>query len=74
MKKRVKPGDKVLVQLPWSEACMFLRVADQVRPVEVQPNGAQIFNHDGTKLSFPVTHGEAGIFQDAEGLYIQEVM
>lgn len=72
MVKRVKTGDKVLVQLPWSEVCMFMKVADQVRPVEILPDGAQIFNADGTKLSFPVTHGEAGIYQDAQGLYIQE--
>lgn len=72
MKKRVQPGDVVQQRMPWSEACMFLRVAEQVRGVQVLATGAQILNHDGTRYSFPITHGEAGIYQDATGLYIEE--
>lgn len=69
--KRVKPGDVVNIKLPWSEACMHLKVADRTRPVEVLATGAQIRNWDGSNFSFPVTHGEAGIYSDASGLYIQ---
>lgn len=69
---KVKPGDVVRIQLPWSEVCMHLRVADAVRDVQVLPNGAQILNADGTPYSFPITHGEAGIYQDAQGLYVQQ--
>lgn len=69
---RVKPGDVVQVRMPWSEVCMHLRVAEQVRRVEVLADGAQILNDDGTKFSFPITHGEAGIYRDATGLYIIE--
>jgi hypothetical protein len=72
MMKRVKPGDVVRLKLPWSEACMHLRIADHVRDVRVLADGAQILNDDGTRFSFPVTHGEAGIYSDAQGLYIQE--
>lgn len=67
---RVKPGDVVWLKLPWSEACMHLRVAGQVRDVRVLADGAQILNDDGTPYSFPVTHGEAGIYSDADGLYV----
>lgn len=70
--KRIKTGDTVPVRLPWSEACMHLKVAGQVRNVRILATGAQILNDDGTGYSFPVTHGEAGIFQDAAGLYIQQ--
>lgn len=70
--KRVSPGTIVSLTLPWSEVCMHLKVAGQTRPVEVLATGAQILNEDGTKYSFPVTHGEAGIYSDAEGLYIQD--
>jgi hypothetical protein len=70
--KRVSVGTVVSVTLPWSEVCMHLRVAGQTRSVEVLATGAQILNEDGTPYSFPVTHGEAGIYRDAEGLYIQE--
>lgn len=67
---RVKPGDVVRLELPWSEVCMHLKVAGQVRDVRVLHTSAQILNEDGTPYSFPVTHGEAGIYTDAEGLYI----
>lgn len=68
---RVKPGDVVRVKLPWSEVCMHMHVADQERDVRVLEHGAQILNADGTPFSFPITHGEAGIYTDADGLYIQ---
>jgi hypothetical protein len=70
--KRIKSGDVVRLRLPWSEACMYLKVAGQVRDVHVFTHGAQILNEDGTRYSFPVTLGEAGIYSDAEGLYVQE--
>jgi len=70
-KVRVKSGDVVRLTMPWSEACMYLHVADKVMDVRVLDRGAQILNDDGTRYSFPVTHGEVGIFTDADGLYIQ---
>lgn len=70
--KRIKSGDVVRVKLPWSEACMYMRVADQVRNVRVFDNAASILNEDGTPFSFPITHGEAGIYSDAQGLYIND--
>lgn len=67
---RVSIGERVRVRLPYSEVCMHLRVAGQVREVEVLENGAQILDENGRRFSFPVTHGEAGIFRDAGGLYL----
>jgi len=69
--RRVKVGEVVNVMLPYSEVCMHLKVAGRTRPVEILATGAQILNWDGTNFSFPVTHGEAGIYTDADGLYIQ---
>lgn len=68
---RVKPGDVVRLRMPWSEVCLYMKVAEQMRDVRILEDGAQILNDDGTPYSFPVTHGEAGIYRDAEGLYIQ---
>lgn len=68
---RVMVGETVRVSLPWSEVCMHLRVAGEVRNVRVLESGAQILNADDTPFSFPVTHGEAGIYRDSEGLYVQ---
>jgi len=70
--KRVEPGDAATVTLPWSEVCMHLKVAGQKRPITVLEHGVQILNWDGTTFSFPITHGEAGIYRDAQGLYIQD--
>ncbi len=72
MKKRVKPGDVIRHRMPWSEVCMHLKVAEQVRSVRVLETGAQILNEDGTRYSFAINHGEAGIYRDAQGLYIQD--
>ena len=54
-------GDTVRVTLPWSEAAMFMGVADRVMSVQVQATGAQLLDSDGKPFSFPITHGEAGI-------------
>lgn len=69
--KRISVGTVVNILLPYSEVCVHLKVAGHTRPVEVLATGAQILNWDGSNFSFPVTHGEAGIYSDASGLYIQ---
>lgn len=71
MMHNVKPGDTVRVRLPWSEVCMHMRVAGELRKVRVLADGAQILDDDGSPFSFPVTHGEAGIYRDAAGLYVE---
>lgn len=68
--QRVTVGDTIRIRLPWSEVCLHMRVADQIRPVRVSDHGAQILNDDGTPFSFPITHGEAGIYHRDDGLYI----
>lgn len=60
----VRRGDIVMMTLPYTEVCISMRVAGQVRSVLVVADGAQILNNDGTKFSFPVSTGEAGIFFD----------
>lgn len=69
-RRRVAVGDTARVRLPFSEVCMALRVAGQARHVTVLARGAQILDPDGSPYSFPVTHGEAGIRTDADGLYV----
>lgn len=70
--RRVNVGDTFPVKLPWSEVCMHMCVADLVMTVELRADGVQLLNNDGSKFSFPVTHGEAGIYSDAVGFYVQE--
>lgn len=71
---RLSPGDTVRVELPYSEACMHLRVAGAVHDVELLRDGsglgmAQVLDHDGRPYSFPITPGEAGIYMDRRGFY-----
>lgn len=63
----VQPGDVVWVELPYSEVCMHLRVAGQIRPIQVLAEGAQILTDNGTPFSIPITHAEAGIHERATG-------
>lgn len=64
-------GDVVRVRLPYSEACMHMRVAG--KPMNVQIVGdatgaaAQLLNDDGSRFSFPILLGEAGIHTDSLG-------
>jgi len=54
-------GERRTLELPFSEACMFLRVAGKTMLTEYVGDGmVQVLNDDGTNFSFPVTVGEAG--------------
>jgi hypothetical protein len=70
MVTRLKVGQVVALKMPWSEVCMHLRIHETERQVLVTEVGAQILNDDGSAFSFPITYGEAGIYRDAEGLYV----
>lgn len=63
----VRPGDVVTLVLPWSEVCMHMRVAGRAMRAEIQPNGVQLLNDDGSRFSFPILPGEAGLYRDARG-------
>jgi hypothetical protein len=64
--RAMSPGMRLVhaerVALPYSEVCMHMQVAGQLRPVLPCGQGmAWILNEDGSTFSFPVTRGEAGI-------------
>lgn len=52
---------RVTVTLPHSEVNMHLRVAGRTCKVDVLPEGVQLLDDDNQPLSFPITHGEAGV-------------
>ena len=72
--QRVKEGERFHVMLPWSEAAIHLRVADQVLPAEIVPGRrmVQLYREDGSPFSFPITTGEAGVYEDETGFYIHD--
>lgn len=59
-------GDTVRLELPYSEVCMHMKIAGKVHDVKILPTMAQVFRADDTPLSFPITHGEAGLYRATE--------
>jgi hypothetical protein len=71
--RTVRPGDRVRIELPYSEVCMHMRVAGRVMDVRMTDGRypmAQLLNSDGSEFSFPITTGEAGIYGDYVALAI----
>lgn len=70
----VAVGDVVRVRLPWSEVCMHMQVAGQAMYVAIVDAGgqpaAQLITDDGSRFSFPILLGEAGIREDSGRLYV----
>ncbi|MEV2222725.1 hypothetical protein AB0E01_22935 [Nocardia vinacea] len=62
-------GDRVLLEMPYSEAMMHMRLAGSKVEVEVLEHDAAQLLKDGGKYSFPVTWGEAGIRSGESGPY-----
>ena len=75
MKVYVKPGNIVRsLTIGHSEVAMHMRVAGTQMDVLVVPSGAwgamaQLLRPDGSEFSFPITLGEAGLYQDSGGIY-----
>ncbi|MEX5711855.1 hypothetical protein AB1484_27070 [Parafrankia sp. FMc6] len=68
----VAPGETRSVVLPYSEVCMYLRVAGRRMRCEIQERdgrlpAVQLFDDDGRPFSFPITLGEAGFHRDNHG-------
>ncbi len=57
-----RPGDEGAHVMPWSEVCMHLGVAEKHTRFRVLSTGVQLLHNDGTRLSFAITHGEAGLY------------
>ena len=73
MSKHYLPiGSTNLLKLPYSEVCMHLGVAGRTFPVKLLTYyAAQILQKDGAPFSFPILASEAGIYQDAQGFYVE---
>jgi hypothetical protein len=67
----LQAGDVVRVRLPYSEVCIHMQVAGKPMNVQLLYEGrspmAQLFKDDGSRFSFPILLGEAGIYTDDAG-------
>lgn len=59
---RVEVGDKVTMEMPFSEVCVHLQVAGRSMVAEVLGRGVQLYTMNGDKVSFPILHSEAGMY------------
>ena len=64
-------GERVQLELPYSEVCMHMRVAGKVMQAEILPSAysAQLYSLDGRPFSAPITTSEAGFYREAERFY-----
>ena len=66
--RRLVPEESIAIELPYSEVCIYMKVAGEVHQVELFMEGiypmARIAGYP------PVLPAEAGILSDAEGYYV----
>lgn len=67
----IRPGDFVEKIMPYSEVCMHMKIAGKRMRVQLLPNGrsVQLYSSNGKPSSFPITTGEAGIFEENGNFY-----
>jgi len=73
-KQYVDIGQRVRMEIGWSECAMSMRVAGRVMDVELLPSPvhgavAQLFDDSGREYSAPILIGEAGLYRDEVGIY-----
>lgn len=62
---RKRAGERRMLTLPYSEVCMYMKIAGTTMEGELvqgddQFGMVQLYNEDGSVFSFPITAGEAG--------------
>lgn len=68
-RQQIKPGEYGYGRMPYSEACIHLRVAGKAMSFRLTTGSypsVQLYD-DGREYSFPITRGEAGVFDDGQG-------
>jgi hypothetical protein len=64
----VDPNQETVLELPYSEVCMHLRVAGTRMRARLLANGmVQLLDPDGREFSFPITAAEAGLRHGQDG-------
>jgi hypothetical protein len=67
---RIERGQQGRTVMPHSEVCMHMQVAGREMLFALLDDGSvQLLNEDGSHFSFPITNGEAGVYEDDEGYF-----
>jgi hypothetical protein len=73
-RRLIRPTEEFTTELPYSEVCMHLRVAGTTMHARLEANRmVQLLNPDGTRFSFPITAGEAGLDVHDQGAWLVTV-
>lgn len=59
-------GDKLQLEMPYSEVMMHMKLAGKVCYIEVGRTSVRILGDDGRPNTGSVTHGEAGLYSSTE--------
>jgi len=69
-KQLIHPNQETILELPYSEVCMHLRVAGtRMRARLVADGMVQLLDPEGREFSFPITAAEAGLQHDRDGWF-----
>ena len=69
-KQLFHPNQELILELPYSEMCMHLRVAGTRMRARLLATGmVQQLDPEGREFSFPITAAEAGLQHDRDGWF-----
>jgi hypothetical protein len=71
-KRYAERGSVYRSRMPHSEVCCHLKVAGKLMDWMLQGRMVQLLSEDLHPFSFPILAGEAGVFEDGNGLYFYE--
>lgn len=67
--KTIHVGERGRKCMPYSEVCMYMRIAGKEMDFEVVSQHAVQLYRDGKPFSMPILTGEAGLFHTDDGFY-----
>lgn len=70
IRRNIQAGDRVTLELPFSEVCMHFRLAGKVAEVEFLQGRYELVaqvHYQGRPFSSPITAGEAGAYCTSGG-------
>lgn len=72
IKHYVSVGQRFMAECPFSEVCMHMGVAGELRMMEYLECSVQIYDLNSRPMGGAVTLGEAGLLTDDQGVYFTE--
>jgi hypothetical protein len=66
----IKPGETGRKEMPWSEVCIHMEIADKAFDFKFDEGGYMVqLYKDGREYAGMITYGEAGIYRNEDGTF-----